>query len=82
MLEFSGLQKRQRNSYSAESSISPASSSRSSDFGGDNGSLDRMSFGSSNAGSGGDYKVVALDAKPQPGKLSEFVPEVERSKRL
>uniref|UniRef100_A0AC34QGY6 LIM zinc-binding domain-containing protein n=1 Tax=Panagrolaimus sp. JU765 TaxID=591449 RepID=A0AC34QGY6_9BILA len=75
------LQKRQRNSYSAESSISPASSSRSSDFGGDNGSLDRMSFGSSNAGSGGDYKVVALDAKPQPGKLSEFVPEVERSKR-
>ena len=42
-----------------------------------------MSFASSNAGhsSGGDYKVVALDAKPQPGKLTEFVPEVERTKR-
>ncbi|KAE9548108.1 hypothetical protein FO519_008682 [Halicephalobus sp. NKZ332] len=72
------LQKK-RPQQSAESSISPASSSRSSDFGADNGSLDRMSFASSNAG--GDYKVVALDAKPQPGKLTEFVPEVERTKK-
>uniref|UniRef100_A0A7E4ZQN1 LIM zinc-binding domain-containing protein n=1 Tax=Panagrellus redivivus TaxID=6233 RepID=A0A7E4ZQN1_PANRE len=70
---------RRRALYTGAGSISPASSSKSSEFSADNGSLDRMSFGS---GHMSDYKVVALDAKPEPGKLTEFVPEVERHKRV
>jgi hypothetical protein len=71
---------RRRSPCSLQSSISPASSSKSSDFGADNRSLDRMSFGSGGHLYGNDYKVVALNAKPEPGKLTEFVPEVERNK--
>uniref|UniRef100_A0AC34GN97 LIM zinc-binding domain-containing protein n=1 Tax=Panagrolaimus sp. ES5 TaxID=591445 RepID=A0AC34GN97_9BILA len=76
------LQRRRqsRSPCSLQSSISPASSSKSSDFGADNRSLDRMSFGSGGHLYGNDYKVVALNAKPEPGKLTEFVPEVERNK--
>lgn len=83
LLHILDLQKRQqvRSPCSLQSSISPASSSKSSDFGADNRSLDRMSFGSGGGQSyGNDYKVVALSAKPEPGKLTEFVPEVERNK--
>lgn len=25
-----------------------------------------------------DYRVIALDAKPGPGRLDDFIPEVER----
>lgn len=27
-----------------------------------------------------DYRVIALDVKPGPGRLDDFIPEVERQK--
>uniref|UniRef100_A0A183CBN2 SH2 domain-containing protein n=1 Tax=Globodera pallida TaxID=36090 RepID=A0A183CBN2_GLOPA len=29
---------------------------------------------------GGDYRVISLDMRPEPGRLEDFVPEVERAK--
>uniref|UniRef100_A0A914HSG0 Uncharacterized protein n=1 Tax=Globodera rostochiensis TaxID=31243 RepID=A0A914HSG0_GLORO len=33
-----------------------------------------------NNGAGGDYRVISLDMRPEPGRLEDFVPEVERAK--
>ena len=44
----------------------------------DDASLLRGGGGGGNINSPGDYRVIALDAKPGPGKLDDFIPEVER----
>lgn len=74
------------------SSISPQSS-KSSDYGHDDtasdhltdskesDSLQRISRKKMIRSGSPDYRVVSLDEKPDPGRLDDFVPEVERDGR-